>query len=470
MKVKETLYKLLQYQPTEDQERLIYALEKFTLSQKPCPILIINGHAGTGKTSLISSYVKTLNRLKVNNRLMAPTGRAAKVFSSFAGKKASTIHKMIYRLNSDSKGDYSWKRQENKSQNTVFIIDEASMISSKTSMSGSGFSFRTLLEDVIDYVFEKKGNKLIIVGDLAQLPPVGESESLALNPEYFDKFGSFPIALISLKEVVRQDAGSAVLKNATCVRDLIDHEISEFPLLTIDITDEVAAIDGAELQDILENAFDQVGVENMIFITYSNKRANIFNQQIRSRILWFEEEINAGDYIMVVKNNYHWIEDDFIANGDVLVVQRVQKIVEIYDLKFADLSVYFLDDEKQNVFDVKVLLDVIMEDGPSLKAEKLQKLFEQIEEDYLDIRSHAKRMKKVFNDPYYNALQIKFAYAVTAHKSQGGQWPIVFLEQPYLREALPSIDDLRWLYTGITRSSSKLYFVNFSTQFFENQQ
>jgi exodeoxyribonuclease-5 len=342
------------------------------------------------------------------------------------------------------------------------------MISSKAPVSGSGFTVRTLLEDLVDYVFSNEGNKLIMLGDLAQLPPIGEIESAALNPEYYKQLGTYPVALVSLKEVVRQDADSSILINATTVRDLIDLEQAGFPLLEMSNAEELSVISGVELEDFLESSYGQKGIENMIFITWSNKRANIFNQQIRARILWHEEEINAGDHIMVVKNNYYWLENDFIANGDVLVVDRVSKIEEIYDFKFADLSVYFSDDEKQSCFDVKVLLDVIMEEGPSLSTAKSERLFEKIEEDYLDIRSHAKRIKKIYSDPYFNALQIKFAYAVTAHKSQGGQWPIVFLEQPYIREALPGIEDLRWLYTGITRASSRLFLVNFSQQFFES--
>jgi exodeoxyribonuclease-5 len=470
LKVSNTLYSLLPYQATEDQERLIYVLDRFTYSTKKNPILIINGHAGTGKTSLISAYVKTLDKLNFHSRLMAPTGRAAKVFSSFADKSASTIHKMIYWHGSDESGQSAWKRQENKSRKCIYIIDEASMISSKTPVSGSGFTFRTLLEDVLDYVFENEGNKLILVGDLAQLPPVGEVESAALNPEYFEKFGAYPIALVSLKEVVRQDQESAILANATIVRNLIDGEHYTFPRFELNHPSETALIDGVELQDILESSFDEVGIENMIFITWSNKRANIFNQQIRSRILWHEEEINAGDHIMVVRNNYHWLKEDFIANGDVLVVERVAGIEEVYDFKFADLSVYFQDDVLKKSFEVKVMLDVIMEEGPALSKAKSELLFERIEEDYLHIRSHAKRIKEIYNDSYFNALQIKFSYAVTAHKSQGGQWPIVFLEQPFLRNPLPSIEDLRWLYTGITRASKKLFLVNFSSQFFESQE
>lgn len=469
MKIKETLYKLLHYQATEDQNRLVHALERFTFSKKNKPILIINGHAGTGKTSLVSAYVKTLSIINIQSRLLAPTGRAAKVFSSFSGKKASTIHKLIYWHSSDSSGISAWKRQENKSYNTVFIVDEASMISSKTAISGSGFNRKTLLEDLLDYVFEKKGNKLILVGDMAQLPPVGELESQALNQEYFSDLGDFPIALISLKEVVRQQAESGVLTNATRVRKLIDDLHPGFPELLLKDQKDVESINGHDLHEYLESAYNTVGMESMIFITWSNKRANIFNQQIRARILWYEEVINAGDHIMVVKNNYFWLEDNFIANGDVLIVQSVRNIEERYDLTFAELSVYFIDDDDRNTFDVKVLLDVLTEEGPALNRDKFKLLFSQIEEDYIDIRSHSKRIKKVFNDPYYNALQIKFAYAVTAHKSQGGQWPYVFLEQPYLREALPSIEDLRWLYTGITRSSSRLFFVNFADLFFEDQ-
>lgn len=470
LQINKSIYNLIHYQATEDQKQLIHALERFTLSKKNKPILIINGHAGTGKTSLISAYVKTLDLVKIQSRLLAPTGRAAKVFSSFSGKKASTIHKMIYRHSSDGSGVSSWKRQENKSYNTVFIVDEASMISSKTAISGSGYTRRTLLEDLLDYVFEKKGNKLILVGDMAQLPPVGELASQALNPSYFKDIEDFPIALISLKEVVRQHSESGVLTSATSVRKLIDEQQADFPSLQLSDQNDVESISGNELHEFLESAYDNVGLDSMIFITWSNKRANIFNQQIRSRILWHEEEINAGDHIMVVKNNYFWLEDNFIANGDVLVVQSVRNIEERYELRFADLSVYFIDDEERKLFDIKALLDVISEEGPALNGEKLKKLFAEIEEEHIDIRNQAKRIKKVFNDPYYNALQIKFAYAVTAHKSQGGQWPYVFLEQPYLREAMPTIEDLRWLYTGITRSSSRLFLVNFANQFFEDPE
>ena len=451
----------LNYVPTSDQEKLIYGLYRFTISDKTNPILIVNGYAGTGKTSLISSYVKTLKSLNINTVLLAPTGRAAKVFNSFAHKKAFTIHKQIYQRSVGTDGRIKWNRTRNKKKNTTFIIDEASMISGNQSINNSGFSSNTLLEDLIDYVFENKGNKLILVGDLAQLPPVGEKNSLALDPEYVSTLADSPIARISLEEVVRQELNSGILHNATIIRYLVDTDQPSFPKLISSDYSDLEFITGYELQDILEETYDQFGIDKMVFITWSNKRANGFNQQIRSRVLWMEEELNAGDRLMVVKNNYFWLEDDFIANGDVLEVNKVIRETERYGFKFADLLVSITDSDVVTEIEVKVLLDVLTEEGPSLSSEKQKLLFSKIEEDYADIGNRKTRYRKIMENPWYNALQIKYAYAVTSHKSQGGQWPVVFLEAPYLREPEPGIEDLRWLYTGFTRASKKLYLVNF---------
>ena len=455
----------LNYSPTSDQEKLIYGLYRFTVSNKANPILIVNGYAGTGKTSLISSYVKTLKSLNVNSVLLAPTGRAAKVFNSFANKKAFTIHKQIYQRSVGRNGGITWNRTKNKKKNTTFIIDEASMISGNISINKSGFSSNTLLEDLLDYVFEQKGNRLILVGDLAQLPPVGEKYSRALDPEYVATLAESPIARITLKEVVRQELNSGILHNATLIRYLIDNDQPAFPKLVSSNYTDVEFITGYELQDILEETYDQYGIDEMIFITWSNKRANGFNQQIRSRVLWMEEELNAGDRLMVVKNNYFWLENDFIANGDVLVVNKVIRETERYGFKFADLLVNIADNDSMPEFEVKVLLNVLTEEGPSLGSDKQQLLFSKVEEDYADITNRAKRYRKIMESPWFNALQIKYAYAVTSHKSQGGQWPVVFLEAPYLREPEPGIEDLRWLYTGFTRASKKLYLVNFPEQY-----
>ena len=455
----------LKYLPTPDQEKLIYGLYRFTISKKANPILIVNGYAGTGKTSLISSYVKTLKSLNVNTVLLAPTGRAAKVFNSFAHKKAFTIHKQIYQRSVGKGGGINWNRTRNKNKNTTFIIDEASMISGNISINKSGFSSNTLLEDILDYVFEQKGNRLILIGDLAQLPPVGEKSSRALDPEYVATLANSPIARITLKEVVRQELNSGILHNATLIRYLVDNDQPAFPkLVSSDYTD-VEFITGYELQDLLEETYDQFGIDKMVFITWSNKRANGFNQQIRSRVLWMEEELNAGDRLMVVKNNYYWLENDFIANGDVLEVHKVIRETERYGFKFADLLVHISDNDIVTEIEVKVLLDVLSEEGPSLSSYKQQLLFSKIEEDYADINNRKKRYRKIMENPWFNALQIKYAYAVTAHKSQGGQWPVVFLEAPYLREPEPGIEDLRWLYTGFTRASKKLYLVNFPEQY-----
>jgi len=455
----------LNYLPTSDQDKLIYALYRFTISKKVNPILIVNGYAGTGKTSLISSYVKTLNSINVNTVLLAPTGRAAKVFNSFAHKKAFTIHKQIYQRSVGNDGGIKWNRTRNKKKNTTFIIDEASMISGNHSSNNSGFSANTLLEDLIDYVFEQSGNRLIFIGDLAQLPPVGEKDSQALDPVYISNLADSPTARITLKEVVRQELESGILHNATLIRYLIDNDQPAFPKLVSSDHTDVEFITGYELQDILEETYDQYGIDQMVFITWSNKRANGFNQQIRSRVLWMEEELNAGDRLMVVKNNYFWLENDFIANGDVLEVHKVIRETERYGFKFADLLVHIADSDDVNEFEVKVLLDVLTEEGPSLSSQKQQLLFSKVEEDHADINNRKKRYRKIMENPWFNALQIKYAYAVTSHKSQGGQWPVVFLEAPYLREPEPGIEDLRWLYTGFTRASKKLYLVNFPEQY-----
>jgi exodeoxyribonuclease-5 len=455
----------LNYLPTTDQENLIYGLHRFTISQKVNPILIVNGYAGTGKTSLISSYVKTLKSLNLNTVLLAPTGRAAKVFYSFANKKAFTIHKQIYQRSEGADGRINWNRTRNKNKNTTYIIDEASMIPGQQSLNNSGFSSNTLLEDLLEYVFEQKGNRLILIGDMAQLPPVGEKNSPALDPEYVSTLVDSPIARITLKEVVRQELNSGILHNATLIRYLIDSVQPAFPKLVSNDYADVEFITGYELQDLLEETYDQFGIEEMVFITWSNKRANGFNQQIRSRVLWMEEELNAGDRLMVVKNNYFWLENDFIANGDVLEVHKVIRETERYGFKFADLLVHIADNDNVTEFEIKVLLDVLSEEGPALSSFKQQDLFSKIEEDHADISNRKKRYRKIMESPWFNAIQIKYAYAVTSHKSQGGQWPVVFLEAPYLREPEPGIEDLRWLYTGFTRASKKLYLVNFPEQY-----
>jgi exodeoxyribonuclease-5 len=465
LNLRENIQQELKYLPTSDQKKLIYGLYRFTISDKPNPILIVNGYAGTGKTSLISAYVQSLKSISFNSVLLAPTGRAAKVFKSFAHKNAYTIHKQIYQQSVLKSGKVSWNRTRNKNKNTVFIVDEASMIGGTQSINSSGFGYNTLLEDLLEYVFEQKGNRLILVGDLAQLPPVGETESLALNPKFISSTVDSVVALIPLKEVVRQELNSGILYNATLIRYLIESKQSTFPKFEPDNFSDISFITGYDLQDKLEETYDHNGIEQMVFITWSNKRANGFNQQIRSRVLWMEEELNAGDRLMVVKNNYYWLENDFIANGDVLFVNKVIRETERYGFKFADLLVNIADNEVIDEIEVKVITDVLTENGPSLSSDKQQILFSKVEEDYADITNRRKRYRKIMEDPWFNALQIKYAYAVTAHKSQGGQWPVVFLEAPYLRESQPGIEDLRWLYTGFTRASKKLYLVNFPEQY-----
>lgn len=459
-----TIRSILNYSPTSDQENLLYALNRFTESQKQNPILIVNGYAGTGKTSLIAAYVKALRLKDRKVVLMAPTGRAAKVFSGFAGYQASTIHRIIYQFDELAAGRMGWIRRKNTRSNTVYIIDEASMISGNSGQFGSHKN--SMIKDLLVYAFQQKGNRIIFVGDLAQLPPVGEIQSPALDPNYFKDTTDFPTARISLKEVVRQQLNSGILLNATEVRYLIDKGLQEWPQFNLKTHTDIQAITGYELQAFLEDNLEAYSVDDLILITSSNKRANAFNQQIRSRLLWFEEIISAGDRLMVVKNNYFWLKKDFIANGEIMEVTRVLKTTERFGFEFADLEVKLLDSTHVEVLEVKVLLDTLTVNGPSLDAEQMEKLYKTIEIDYLDVKNDRLRQIKLRNDPWLNALQVKYAYAVTAHKSQGGQWPVVFLEAPYIRNPLPESDDLRWLYTGMTRATDKLFLLNFHDSYF----
>lgn len=456
--------------PTASQSMVIQQLSQFLIQQNERSLFVLKGYAGTGKTSLVSLFVNNLFKLHKKAVLLAPTGRAAKVFAGYSGKKAFTIHKKIYLLTAGADGNTRFILSENKHEDTVFMVDEASMIPDNISNPDFGlFASRSLLDDLISYVYNGKRNTLIFIGDTAQLPPVGMDESPALNIDYLKSSFQLNILTYEMKEVVRQSMESGILANATSLRlklnseeHKLSFELKKYP--------DLERITGNELEDKLNTAYSNSGKEETIIITRSNKRANIFNQEIRNRILYMENEISSGDHLMIVKNNYFWIDKNsqvgFLANGDIIQIQRIEKYESYYGFRFADVSVKLLDYPNEKEITVKILLDTLMSEGPSMSQNENQQLFEEILKDYEDIPSRRKKIELVKISPFYNALQVKFAYALTCHKTQGGQWETVFIDQGYLTEAHINKEYYRWLYTAFTRATKKLYLVNFHEQFF----
>ncbi len=453
---------------TSDQENLLALLHQFLESTSDKKLFVMNGYAGTGKTSLVSALTQVLGKFNYKTVLLAPTGRAAKVISGYSKRRAFTIHKMIY-IYKHVNGRSMFVLKKNTLSNTLFIVDEASMIGDNSYMDK-----KSLLDDLIEYVYEGKKCSVIFVGDTAQLPPVGEEMSRALDPKFLESTFYAEVFHYRLTEVVRQTKESGILFNATKIRNKItDKEL--LPLVSNQQFSDVVRVVGNDLQDELESSYSGKGVENCIVLCRSNKRANMFNQHIRARILYKEEEIDAGDLMMVVKNNYHWLSDKskagFIANGDIIELLRITRTEELYGFKFATAEVQLIDYPDEEPFEVKLMLDAIMVESTSLPREELKKLFYAIDEEYLEEYPGRKdRMEKVLKDPYFNALQVKFSYAVTCHKSQGGQWDTVFIDQGYLTKEMVNVEYLRWLYTAFTRAQSKLYLANFNDMFFEQQE
>ncbi len=463
--ISERLLENLDFQPTLGQEDLIRELGHFLASEDTTEIMLVKGYAGTGKTTLIKSLVKTLSALKQKSVLLAPTGRAAKVLTAYSGHPAWTIHKKIYRQKSGSDGLGEFVLDRNLHKQTCFIVDEASMIGDRSpnAFFGSG----DLLRDLVDYVEAGSKCRLVLVGDTAQLPPVGLDMSPALSRERLESFG-YRVREIELTDVVRQAEDSGILHNATSIRNLITDGLEDYPRFNFDAFPDITMISGAELLETISASYDRYGTSDTIVVTRSNKRANKFNAGIRSQILWREEQLSPGDLLMVVKNNYFWKDEDkridFIANGDIIRVEKVLSTEEVHGHKFANILIS-LPDYKDIEMEVKVLLDVIDLEAPSLNYDQQKTLYLSVAEDYPDEPSKRKVAEKISTDPYYNALQVKFAYAVTCHKAQGGQWKSVFLDQGYFTEEMLSLDYLRWLYTAFTRASEKLYLVNFAKQF-----
>lgn len=453
--------------PTDDQSSALKKISGYICDNNNDVIFLMTGYAGTGKTSVISSIVKTLDVLRMRSVLLAPTGRAAKVLSSYSGKQAFTIHKKIYRQKSSKDGIGTFSLDRNLHKDTFFIVDEASMVSNSSGDS-SVFGSGRVLDDLIEYVYSGTDCKLILVGDTAQLPPVGSIVSPALDQTALGSYG-FGLISCELKQVVRQSETSGVLVNATRVR----HQVAESDLVhpSLDCTNfkDTIRITGEELIDEISTAYGTCGLEGTIIVVNSNKQANRYNQGIRNRIFFREEEISTGDMVMVVKNNYFLLEEDeegagFIANGDIAEVRKIKKYEERYGFHFADMVLKFADYDLE--IESKVLLDVLHLDTPALPTEKNKELFQNVLSDYLHIKSRRNQYDAVKNDPYFNALQIKFAYAVTCHKAQGGQWERVFIDQGMFNRNEITIDYLRWFYTALTRSTDKVYLVNFAEDFF----
>jgi len=461
-------YSFLPDTPTSDQVDLAERMERFIFLKERRSAFIIRGYAGTGKTTAVAAMVKTFPSFMLKSVLLAPTGRAAKVLSNFSKKPAFTIHKKIYQSEAAPDGQTRFKLAANLHTNTIFIVDEASMISDGGSLQGGAYE-RSLLDDLIEYVYSGTNCRLVFIGDIAQLPPVGKDISPALDPKYLQGHYYLKLKGVELTQVMRQADESGILHNATLLRQ---QTLSDDPKIKFDLTGftDIRSIDGVELEEELHNCFSKYGESETIVISRSNKRANVFNQQIRLRIKDLEQEVATGDYIMVVKNNYFWLDENspigFIANGDIAEVMRIGNIEEMYGLRFLDATLRLVDYPQLQPIEIKMLLDTIEAESPALKRSEQRQFYERVMEDYAEITNKKKRLELLRQNPYFNALQIKFAYAVTCHKSQGGQWKAVFVDQGYLTEEMVDKEYARWLYTAITRATERLYLVNFNEVFF----
>lgn len=456
------------FTPTDGQRTVLYHIAAFLLSEKTNPAYLLQGYAGTGKTTLVTTLVKTLPQIGMRYQMMAPTGRAAKVLSGYTGKTASTIHRKIYRFQQYADGSFRMTRAENKAKNTVFIVDECSMISEEMSNG------RSLIDDLINYVFSGENCRLLLIGDNAQLPPVGLENSPANDINVLKHEFGLTVAAYELTEVMRQEEESGILWNATELRKALmalTPLMPLMPLFNVNGFSDVHRIEPQEFEELLWQSFNGKNTNEAVVICRSNKRANMFNQAIRARILQEEGEIATGDKLMVVKNNYFWTDEDqkisFIANGDMIELMRINNTEEMYGFHFADVDIQLIDYQDMPNLSIKILLETLTSDSPALTQEESDKLYRAVEEDYMDIPNKRDRYKAMRQNPYFNALQVKFGYALTCHKTQGGQWPTVFLDAPYIKEDESlQISDLRWFYTAVTRAQKQLYFVNFDDNYF----
>lgn len=467
-------YQILQqfgFVPTEEQGQALDAFARFLTDRDPDAVMILRGSAGTGKTSLSGAIVRTLKAIRQKVMLLAPTGRAAKVFSLNSGCPAYTIHRRIYREKSFAGVDGQFNLNDNLFTDTLFMVDEASMISN-LGLGGGNFGSGCLLDDLVRFVYQGHNDRLMLIGDKAQLPPVGEEESPALCSDFIAGYG-LTVYETDLREVLRQSEQSGILYNATVIRQMITHdEVTQLPKIRFSGFADIICVPGDELIETLATSYSEVGMDETMVVARSNKRANIYNQGIRNQVLWREEELTSGDWLMVVRNNYYWTEQDkasadqkdshapsFIANGDRAVIQRVRNRRDLYGFHFVDLWLQFPDYDNYEI-QVTALTDSLQTEAPALTQEQSLHLFEQVMLDYADIPRKPDRFKKLKADPYYNALQIKYAYAVTCHKAQGGQWSHVYVDQGYMTDEMLTPDYIHWLYTAFTRATEKLFLVN----------
>ena len=458
------------HNPTNKQDRTLRLLADFILNKSNNEIFLLKGYAGTGKTTIVGTIVKNISKAQQSAVLLAPTGRAAKVISNYSNKIAFTIHKKIYYPKSQKGGGISFTLQKNKHKNTIFIVDEASMIPDVNSEARL-FENGSLLDDLMQYVYSGQNCKLLLIGDTAQLPPVKLTVSPALDKQLLENYYNKDVISVELTEVVRQQEDSGILFNATKIRNKLDEGFYEnFKLQEENFPEVIRPVDGQELMDALDDCYSNLGNEETVFIVRSNKRANLYNQNIRTRILYQESELAAGDYLMVVKNNYYWVETNsdagFIANGDIIEILEIFSIKELYGFRFATVNIRMIDYPNLKPFETVLLLDTLSSETPSLTYEESNKLYQEVMKDYEHETSKYKKFLSVKKNIYFNALQVKFSYAITCHKSQGGQWNTVFVEQPYLPNGIDK-DYLRWLYTAITRAKEKLYLIGFKDEFFE---
>ena len=479
MVVDELKYKILQqfgFPPTQEQANALDVFARFLTDRNPQVVMILRGRAGTGKTSLSGAIVRTLQAIRQKVMLLAPTGRAAKVFSLNSGSPAYTIHRRIYREKSFSGVDGQFNLNDNLFTDTLFMVDEASMVANM-GLGGMNFGSGCLLDDLVHFVYQGRNDRLMLIGDKAQLPPVGEEESPALNAAMLQGYG-LTVYECDLNEVLRQSEQSGILYNATMIRQMITHDdITQLPKIRFTGFSDIKPMPGAELIEALADSYHHVGLDDTIVVTRSNKRANIFNQGIRNMVLDREEELSQGDILMIVKNNYYWMEEErkkikekdnqvpsneipaFLANGDRAKVLKVRRRIDLYGFRFATLLLQFPDYGNYEL-EATVLLDTLTSEAPALTHEQQEQLFHQIEEDYQDVPLKADRMKAIRQDQFYNALQVKFAYAVTCHKAQGGQWAHVYVDQGYMTDDMLTPDYIHWLYTAFTRATEMLYLVN----------
>ena len=475
MIIDELKYKILQqfgFPPTQEQAHALEVFAEFLTDRDPHAVMILRGSAGTGKTTLSGAIVRTLKEIRQKVMLLAPTGRAAKVFSLNSGSPAYTIHRRIYREKSFSGVEGQFNLNDNLYTDTLFMVDEASMIANM-GLGGMSFGSGCLLDDLVHFVYQGRNDRLLLIGDKAQLPPIGEEESPALHAAMLEGYG-LKVYECDLNEVLRQSEESGILYNATMIRQMITHDdITQLPKIHFAGYSDIKPMPGAELIEALADSYHHVGLDDTIVVTRSNKRANIFNQGIRNMVLDREEELSQGDILMIVKNNYYWMEEErksnnklqsneipaFLANGDRAKVLKVRRRIDLYGFRFATLLLQFPDYDNYEL-EATVLLDTLMSEAPALTHEQQEQLFHQIEEDYQDIPLKADRMKAIRQDQFFNALQVKFAYAVTCHKAQGGQWAHVYVDQGYMTDDMLNPDYIHWLYTAFTRATEMLYLVN----------